>query len=132
MEGKFGVCGETTQHSEVVGREVNVDRVHYFDQPTPAPDRTYRIKITWNGTGLYRVWIDHVAMEVNGSCDIQMRSHVDAGEFRGFDAIYLHPGFATSRETLAEKSAGKRFFGGLGPLTEPHRAYWGRFRVRSY
>jgi len=132
MENRFGVCGETTRHSEVLGTDINVDTVHYLDEPVPVPGQPYRVKIAWDKTGHYRLWIDDAAMKINGSHRIPVRRHIGVGPFRGFDTLYLHPGFATCRETLAERNAGKRFFADSGPLQEPHRVYWAKFRLKEY
>ena len=42
------------------------DRMFYFDQPVPKPDRIYRIKVTWSAVG-YQIWIDGEQMKLEGS-----------------------------------------------------------------
>ena len=91
-----------------------------------------KIKVAWHKSGYYRFWIDDAAMGVNGSYDIPFCIRGGAREFRGIDTVFLHPGYAAMRMTLAEKNAGRRFFGDEGLLKDPRLAYWGRFRVKAY
>jgi len=130
LDGKFVVIGPGSEHSDQLDKDFFVNSRTEFEKPIPVSHQAYRFKVAWFKAGNYHLWIDDVPMEVNGSRELPLCMRPGDGEFQGFDTILLHPGYATVRETLAEKKAGKRFFG-PGPVT-PLVSHWAGFRVKAH
>lgn len=114
------------RHSSVLNRDFEHSGFFYFEKPVPMPSQVYRIKIGWYESAHFRVWIDGTPMRVNDSYDIPMTRR--AQDFTGIDTIYLHPGNASTRPTLAQKKKGAS----SPEDAKPHLTYWGSFRVRAY
>lgn len=123
MKGKFCCTIPAKKRSRLLKRDFDAADWFYLDQPSPMPDQEHRIKIAWFRSGHFRLRIDGTPAKVNDSYDIPV---VRTGDFRGIDTLYLHPGNAAIRPTLAQKKQGKRFPEGA----RPHLTYWGSFRVK--
>lgn len=112
----------------MLGGNVSTCVDHFFERPLPEPDQAYRWRLEWRRPGVFRFWVDDEPMLIDGGAELPM--FLAGRRYEAIDTLCLHPGFATSRETLAERRAGRRRFENVPVLTAPHRTWWAFFRVR--
>ena len=123
VRGAFFCAGPEESYSDVAQTRFFRDRLFYFAQPVPEPDRVYRIRTAWDLNG-YRIWIDDEEMSFDGNpiFPFEMKNK----PYEGIDTFTLHPGMHGTRLSHLQRDRGETL-----PirLPQPHVAYWGDIRI---
>ena len=123
VRGAFFCAGPEEGYSDVARTRFFRDRLFYFAQPVPQPNRVYRIKAAWDPTG-YRIRIDdeEMSLDANPVFPFEIKNK----PYEGIDAFTLHPGMHGTRLSLWQKLRGDTL---PDRLPQPHVAYWGDIRI---
>ncbi len=87
--GRFFCAGPEERRSEITDTLFKQDRLFYFEDPIPEPNRIYRFRVAWDSDG-YRIWIGGVTMKL-GTGEI-LPFEMANKTYVGIDTITLHPG----------------------------------------
>jgi hypothetical protein len=106
-----------------VDLQFSEDTIFYFEEPIPAPNKVYKMKVYWDSGG-YRIWVDgeQLRLESRDTFPFEMANK----HYTGIDTLALHTGMHGTRLTRSQKQKKEKL---PEVLPEPHLAYWGNFHL---